>query len=88
MMEMTELLNETVNGGHAAPNHLSDEQRNIFNTKFTSLFSERLTSDVRRDIREQLHNQMIKVTDDGHFKESKQYKKMDRDQPEFTEKLI
>jgi len=31
---------------------------------------------------------MIKLTDDGHFKESKQYKKMDREHPEFAEKLI
>ena len=51
MNEMTELLNETVNM-QAQNNHLSDEQRNIFNSKFTQLFSEKLTADVCHDIKE------------------------------------
>ena len=54
-MEITGLLNETLNANQI-PNHMSDEQRNIFGTKFTQLFSEKLSSDVRRDIREQIHH--------------------------------
>lgn len=46
MEEMTELLNDTAKDAAAHQNHLSDEQRNIFNTKFTQLFSQRLTHDV------------------------------------------
>jgi hypothetical protein len=46
MEEMTELLNDTAKDAAAHQNHLSDEQRNIFNTKFTQLFSQRLTQDV------------------------------------------
>ncbi len=72
-MEITGLLNETLNANQI-PNHMSDEQRNIFGTKFTQLFSEKLSSDVRRDIREQLHHQQqnnIRVNNnDNHFKES------------------
>ena len=50
MDEMTELLNDTAKDVVAHQNHLSDEQRNIFNTKFTQLFSQRLANDVKRDI--------------------------------------
>ena len=32
MNEMTELLNETAKDAVAQSNHMSDEQRNIFNT--------------------------------------------------------
>lgn len=74
MMEITGLLNETLNANQN-PNHMSDDQRNIFGTKFTSLFSEKLSSEVRRDIRDQLHHQQqqhnIRVNNnDNHFKES------------------
>jgi hypothetical protein len=68
MNEMTELLNETVNM-QTQKNHLSDEQRNIFNSKFTQLFSEKLTSDVRHDINQQLQHQNIRVSNNGHFTE-------------------
>lgn len=70
---------------------MSDEQRNIFGTKFTSLFSEKLTSDVRRDIREQLQHQQqhnIRVNNHNHFKETTHYKGMQDQDPEYAEKLI
>jgi methylphosphotriester-DNA--protein-cysteine methyltransferase len=50
MDEMTELLNDTAKDVIAHQNHLSDEQKTIFNTKFAQLFSQRLTNDVKRDI--------------------------------------
>lgn len=44
--QLAELLNETAN-----VNLLSEEQTNIFNAKFTQLFSQRLVEDVKHDIK-------------------------------------